>query len=423
VSEGIRIATSDDVAIARAEARRFAAGLGLPTVEQIRLAAPVALLASLLLDEGLTGCITLSTEIEEPDGHLIVAIGEIERPGGSGGLPDIGPELSSALEAAAGFEIQVGRQDLTFRRPLPAPLTELPPVALSHQTPPQLVRQQRDDLMVLLEELSWREEQIAELNREVEDTNRGVLALYEELEDRAETLRRLNELQRKFLSHMTHEFRTPLTAIQSLSDMLLGGLDGELAPEQVRQVSFIKQAAVDVTALVDDLLDLAKAQAGEQRLSLTTFDVARVFGALRGLMRPLSRPGVRLAITDPAGPIPMTQDESKLSQILRNLVSNALKFTEQGEVRVSAERADGGVAFCVVDTGIGIASEDQRRIFEEFAQVDMPLQTKVKGTGLGLPLSRRLAELLGGTLGVESTVGRGSQFTLVIPEVHPQTRP
>jgi CheY-like chemotaxis protein len=135
-------------------------------------------------------------------------------------------------------------------------------------------------------------------------------------------------------------------------------------------------------------------------------------------MRPLQASGaVSLVFEEPEGPLPMETDEGKLGQILRNLVSNALKFTEAGEVRVSARASSGGAAVTidVADTGIGIAPEDHDRIFQEFGQVDGPVQRRVKGTGLGLALSRRMAELLGGTLTVRSTVGSGSVFTLTLP--------
>jgi len=414
-----RIGTAEDAALARAQARLFAQGLDLSVVEQIRIASPVGLLAALLIDEGLTGSITLSTEVDAEGTHAVVTLSDVQSADGHADLPSISLEISSALGAAAGMHMAIVGENLVFRRPVPTPSNEVSPSSLHSNAPvASLVQQQRVDLLVLLEELSWREGQLADLNREIEETNRGVLALYEELEDRAEGLRRLNELQRRLMSHLTHEFRTPLAAIQSLGDMLLGGLDGELTPEQERQVSFIRRAAIDLTALVDDLLDLAKAREDRQQVTITSFDVPHLFGALRGLMRPLAGPDVLLSVETPSVTLTLTQDEAKISQILRNLVSNALKFTEQGEVRVWAEPAENdGVAFHVADTGVGIAIDDLERIFEDFTQIDVPLWTKVKGTGLGLPLSRRLVELLGGTLSVESTLGRGSVFTAAIPRV------
>jgi CheY-like chemotaxis protein len=169
---------------------------------------------------------------------------------------------------------------------------------------------------------------------------------------------------------------------------------------------------------VNDLLDLAKLEAGKTVLRPTECEVEKLFGALRGMLRPLLlNDSVALVFDHPDDLPPLYTDEGKLSQILRNLISNALKFTERGEVRVSAAppAADGTITFAVSDTGIGIAPGDQSRIFEEFVQVEHPLQRNVKGTGLGLSLSRCLAELLGGTLSVESAPGIGSTFSVVIP--------
>jgi signal transduction histidine kinase len=156
-----------------------------------------------------------------------------------------------------------------------------------------------------------------------------------------------------------------------------------------------------------------------------SFTIGDIFGTLRGMFRPLlASDEVTLAFDAPAYEVTVHTDEGKLSQILRNLISNAIKFTERGEIRVSAALApDDGVVFAVTDTGIGIPPEDQARIFEEFAQVDNPLQKRVKGTGLGLPLSRKLATLLGGSLVVQSTPEVGSRFELRLPRVYREPRP
>jgi CheY-like chemotaxis protein len=198
-------------------------------------------------------------------------------------------------------------------------------------------------------------------------------------------------------------------------------VDVPLTPEQARQVSFIRKAAEDLTEIVNDLLDLAKVEAGKVVVRPSEFEVPNLFGALRGMLRPLLVSEHVQLLFDDADDLPtMRTDEGKVSQILRNFISNALKFTDQGEVRVAATLAGSGdaVVFSVADTGIGIAPEDQERIFEEFAQVDHPMQRRVQGTGLGLPLSRRLARLLGGDVSVESVPQLGSTFRVTIPLVY-----
>src|SRR2546428_11049147 len=217
----------------------------------------------------------------------------------------------------------------------------------------------------------------------------------------------------RFLSNMSHEFRTPLNPIQALPLRLLDHCDGHRASGPPRQVEFIRKAAQDLTELVNDLLDLAKVEAGKIVVRPIEFEVANLFGALRGMLRPLLvNESVALVFEDTSSVPTLFQDEGKVSQILRNFISNALKFTERGEVRVSATVVDDdtAVAFSVADTGIRIAAEDQERIFHQFGQLENPLQRKVRGTGLGLPLTKKLVEILGGRPppGAEPAVGARS---------------
>ncbi|OLB97883.1 MAG: histidine kinase [Candidatus Rokubacteria bacterium 13_1_40CM_68_15] len=286
------------------------------------------------------------------------------------------------------------------------------------RTPIEEIQQQNQELLRALEELRSREEELRRLNGELEDTNRGVVALYAELDEKADHLRRADEMKTRFLSNMSHEFRTPLNSIQALTRLLLERSDGDLTPEQVRQVEFIRKASHDLTELVNDLLDLAKVEAGKIVVRPTEFEAANLFGALRGMLRPLLvNESVALIFDDTSGVPPLLQDEAKVSQILRNFISNALKFTERGEVRVSAALVDDGeaVAFSVADTGIGIAPEDQERIFQQFGQLENPLQRKVRGTGLGLPLTKKLVEILGGRITLASELGTGATFTAILP--------
>src|SRR5687767_530938 len=221
------------------------------------------------------------------------------------------------------------------------------------------------------------------------------MALYAELEERAAHLRVADETKTRFLSAASHEFRTPVNSILALSNILLHRLDGELTAEQEKQVTYIRQAAEQLSTMVDDLLDLRKVESGKLQLRVETFTVTDLFGALRGMFKPLSvRESVALIFEDPDATLPeLYTDQGKVSQILRNLISNALKFTEVGSVRVTARLATDTdmIVFAVADTGVGIARENHRRVFDEFTQVENPLQKSVKGTGLGLPLSQRLA--------------------------------
>jgi signal transduction histidine kinase/CheY-like chemotaxis protein len=280
------------------------------------------------------------------------------------------------------------------------------------------VRQQNQELVDVLEEVRKRQLELLELNRELEDTNRGVLTLHSELQYRSEQLRKANELKTRFISEMSHEFRTPINSILSLCQILLARMDGDLTSEQEKQIGFIRKSADDLSCLVNDLLDLAKIEAGKTEIHSEEFEVKDLFGALRGMMRPLiTSEEVQLVFNDTTGLPRLFTDETKVSQILRNLISNAIKFTERGEVRVSAslDAAENNIVFSVADTGIGIRPEDRDMIFHEFVQLRGPIQKKVKGTGLGLPLSKRLAELLGGTISFESRVGEGSNFYAAIP--------
>ena len=288
----------------------------------------------------------------------------------------------------------------------------------SSDDPYEELRSQNKELLNALEELRTRQEELAQLNRELDETNRGVVALYAELNDKADFLQRASELKSHFLSNMSHEFRTPLNSITALSQILLDKLDGELTAEQDKQVRYIRRSSQDLTDLVNDLLDLAKVEAGRVTIRPTPFRVDGLFAGLRGMLRPLlmQNSSVNLVFEDPVDIPEIYSDEARISQILRNFISNALKFTERGEVRVSVRNGDPGtIVFSVADTGIGIAREDQERIFEEWTQVEGRHQKHVKGTGLGLPLSRKFAQLLGGDVSVTSQLGLGSTFFATIP--------
>ena len=436
----VAIQYEQDVVVARQRARQIAALVGFDGQDQTRIATAVSEIARNAFRYAGGGRVEFTLDGDSPPQVLAVKISD-KGPG----IADVAHILSGRYRSSTGMgigligahrlmdrvEIRTARgagTDVTLRRILPPrtplitparvnklvlELTSKPPVG-----PNEELQQQNQELLRALSELRERQDELMHLNRELEDTNRGVVALYAELDEKADHLRRADEMKSKFLSNMSHEFRTPLNSIRALSKILLDRLDGDLTGEQDKQVRFIAKAADDLTELVNDLLDLAKIEAGKTEVRPVEFEVANLFSALRGMLRPLLiSDDVKLVFEDPPASLAMYNDEGKVSQILRNFISNAIKFTERGEVRVSAAASEDGrtVVLSVADTGIGIREEDQARIFEEFTQVANPLQGRVKGTGLGLPLCRRLARLMHGEVGVQSTFGLGSTFSARLP--------
>jgi signal transduction histidine kinase len=301
----------------------------------------------------------------------------------------------------------------------PAPDTITRALAATSVTGSNVLRDQNQELLTLLNELRARESELQRLNEELAETNRGVLVLYTELEDKAQAVQQASEMKTRFLSGVTHELRTPLNSVVSLARLLLARVDGDLNPEQEKQVQFILRSAQNLTEMVNDLLDLAKIEAGRVELKYSEFAVQDLFAGLRGMLRPLvPHDRVTLTFRNPAEPMQLRSDEGKLAQILRNFISNALKFTERGSVTVSVEPSPGQpgcVVFSVEDTGVGIAPEHQELVMQEWGQVEASTHNKQKGSGLGLPLARSLAELLGGKVGFTSTPGVGSIFHVSVP--------
>lgn len=266
--------------------------------------------------------------------------------------------------------------------------------------------------------------EVEALRTELEETNQGVVALYAELDNQAEQLRQASDLKSRFLSYMSHEFRTPLSSIRSMTKLLEDEYDGPLTDEQRKQVSFLSAAAHELSEMVDDLLDLAKIEAGRITVSPAWFEMVDLFSALRGMFRPIvDQTNASLYFDEPIGIPKLYTDDKKVAQILRNFISNALKFTPKGEVRVSAHiESNEMVRFAVKDSGIGIPEDVQPLLFQEFSQIDSTLQKRYRGTGLGLSLCKRFAELLGGYVGVESQVDVGSLFYVVLP-IHHEIKP
>ncbi|HEX6106672.1 MAG TPA: ATP-binding protein [Gemmatimonadales bacterium] len=425
-----------DVVLVRQRARQIAGLLGLEPLDQSRIATAVSEIARNAFQYAAGGRATFELA-ESPEPMLLIRVAD-EGPGiprlpevldgrAASGGPGFGivaaRRLCDAFEirsrTGAGTTVLLGKR-LPPGAPAPGPgvLARLAG-ALTQQGPDTItaaMREQNLELLRTLEEARERGNEVERLNQELAETNRGVLALYAELDESAQELARASELKSRFLSNMSHELRTPLNAILNITRLLLDRSDGPLNEEQVRQVRFVREAAGSLSEMVNDLLDLARIEAGRTEVRASGFAASDLFGALRGMFRPLATSdAVSLVFEDVTHLPTLETDEGKLSQILRNFISNALKFTERGEVRVSGEAQAGFVVFSVADTGIGIAPEHHERVFEEFSQIDSALQRRTTGTGLGLPLSRKLAELLGGSVSLTSEPGRGSIFRVSVP--------
>ena len=436
----IALKNEQDIVAARQRTRLVAAQLGFDEYEQSRITTAVSEIARNALMYGRGGTIDFQVDAASSPPSFVIRVADA-----GPGISNLEEILGGRYRSRTGMGLGiVGAQrlmdrvdihsepgkgtDIVLRKFLPRGSQQVD-AALVARIGTEIARhpqqgahaelqQQNQELIRALAALHERQEEMLRLNSELEDTNRGVVALYAELDEKADSLRRADQTKSRFLSNMSHEFRTPLNSIRALARLLLARTDGELNAEQEKQMKFISRAVDDLAALVDDLLDIAKIEAGKTEVHAQEFTVENMFSALRGMLRPLLvSESVRLVFEDPESVPPMLTDEGKVAQILRNFISNALKFTERGEVRVRAEyiAAEKSVRFSVADTGIGIAAEDQDRVFEEFLQVANPLQSRAKGTGLGLPLTKALVEANRARLSMSSEPRKGTLAEVIFP--------
>ncbi|WP_304244060.1 ATP-binding protein [Gracilinema caldarium] len=434
----IQIEKEHHIVLARQRIRKIAEKIGLDKISQTRISTAVSEIARNAFEYAGGGIIECALELQEHPQRLIINVVD-HGPGISNleeilqgryvsqtgmGMGIIGakrlvdhfsilsfPGQGTTVELSVDIPTRNGIITSSIIQEIAESLSRLEPENLYEE-----IQRQNQELLRSMNELKQQQEELKRLNKELSDTNRGFLALYTEINEKNDALKHANEIQKRFLSNMSHEFRSPLNTIISLTRILTDRIDGDLTEEQEKQVFFIKKAAEDLSSLINDILDLGKLEAQKVVVKPAPIQIETLLSTLRGMLKPLMiNPAVQLVIEDPKDVPILFSDKGKISQILRNLVSNAIKFTEHGEIRLKTLVINDRLQIIVSDTGIGIPKDKIESIFNAYVQVDNPLQKKYKGTGLGLSISRELAEILGGSLICTSEEGKGSTFTLEIP--------
>ena len=412
---------------ARQVGRGLAVSLSLDRQDQIRVATALSEISRSAVTAGLTAVIafgvddadlllTVTLDGEPPADGVAAAARLMDRvdtdgravrmtkrrpPGAQPDLELVREQLAAVLPRSAMEELRRQNQDLI------AALEDL--------------QRQKDQLVLLNSELAETNDGVmalySELSAELEQTNRGVVALYAELDEKSDRLRAASESKDRFWANVSHELRTPLNSIIGLTRLLAEPGDGALDPERRYQVDLIKTSAGTLLSLVKDLLDVAKAESGRLHTDPAQVNLPALFGRLRGLARPMAEGKPIEVVVDDAGvPETILTDEVALTSILRNLLANGIKYTDRGEVRLSARVLGPLLELTVTDTGIGIPAGLHEHVFEEFYQVP---GVGRGGTGLGLPYARRLARILGGDLVLSSVPGGGTSVVLDLPNQTP----
>ena len=447
------VSTERDVFALRRQARTAAGEAGLESRDQVRLATAVSELGRDLLRPGPEMVVDLYLENSQPPCLVVEFCWPDDRSPGQESLDAVARLLPQVdYRPPVGAAGPGGRLRIACALPhlaeQPGVRAERIRAALRAGAGDSLtedLRAQTRDLMAALEASQAQHEELQRLNAELEETNKGVLALYgelsgeleetnrgvvalyAELDEKTRQLREASESRTRFWSNVSHELRTPINSVIGLSRLMLDPGSEPLTAEQHQQVSLLGTAGHVLLTLVDELLDLAKAEAGRLEPQPALVDVGTLLFQLRGIMSATAPAAqVELHFPDAAAlaaaalPVLMT-DEVMLTRILRNLLSNSLKFTHEGEVRLRVVgEPPNRLRFTVSDTGVGIPPEHQAKVFEEFHQVPGPHQRNRSGTGLGLPYARRLAEALGGSLRLHSTPGGGTRVELSLPAQPPE---
>ena len=413
---------------ARQVGRGLAAGLSLDRQDQIRVATALSEISRSAVTAGLTAVIAFGVD----DADLLLTVTLDGEPPADG--------VAAAARLMDRVDTNGRAVRMTKRRPPDArPDLELVREQLAAVLPRSAMeelRRQNQDLIAAFEDLQQQKDQLvllnselaetnhgvmalySELSEELEQTNRGVVALYAELDEKSERLRAASESKDRFWANVSHELRTPLNSIIGLTRLLAEPVPGSvLDPERRYQVDLIKNSAGTLLSLVKDLLDVAKAESGRLHTDPAQVNLHALFGRLRGLARPMAEgKPIEVVVDDEGVPEAILTDEVALTSILRNLLSNGIKYTDRGEVRLSARVLGPRLELTVADTGIGIPAGLYEHVFEEFYQVP---GIRRGGTGLGLPYARRLARILGGDLVLSSEPGAGTSVVLDLPHQTP----
>ena len=429
-SELARLDVSDTAGVfaARQLGRGLAAILALEQQDQIRVATALSEISRSAVTAGRAAVITFGID----DADLLVTVTMDGEP------PADGIAAAARLMdrvAADGRVVRMAKRRPPGVRPDPRLIGEQL-AAVQPRSALDELRRQNQDLITALDDLKQQKDQLlllnaelqetnrgvmalyGELSDELEQTNRGVVALYAELDEKSERLRVASESKDRFWANVSHELRTPLNSIIGLTRLLAEPAPGGTAldPERLYQVELIRNSGGTLLALVNDLLDVAKAESGQLHMDPAQVDLPALFGRLRGLARPMAEGKPVEVIVgaddDPDTPATILTDEVALTSILRNLLSNGIKYTDSGEVRLSTRVRGPRLEISVADTGIGIPAGLHDHVFEEFYQVP---GVRRGGTGLGLPYARRLARILGGDLTLASEPGAGTTVVLDLP--------
>ncbi|MEV4678486.1 MULTISPECIES: ATP-binding protein [Actinomadura] len=437
----VRMEISDEEGVftVRRAGRQVAAAVGLEHQDQVRVATALSEVGRELyacsglvsvafrLDPGRHPALVVELDLRpRPDAvrttacqvaaARLVSLLEEEETAEGGVRLRLRKDLPSGAAPVGEGELSRLRARLSRLHPLPA-LEELQTQNTELTAALTDLQRRQEELRTLNAELEETNHGVmalySELSEELEETNRGVVALYAELEEKSDQLREAGEAKNRFWAGISHELRTPVNGVIGLTRLLLDPSADPLTEEQRQQITLIRDTGGTLLSMVNELLDMARAEQGRLEPNPAPVDVPALLAEQAELLNPMAeQAGLSLVVDDADAPRDFVTDPEMLSRILRNLVGNGLKFTEEGGVRVSARRAGEDVEFTVADTGVGIPPDERERVFEEFHRVPGSGGT---GTGLGLPFARRLARILGGDVTLDSAVGEGTTATVRLP--------